>query len=101
MKHWGSAHHIVFQRDNSRPHKAKSMSRYLHDNGVEMMSCSLQSPDHNPIENAWAYLNRGILHNCPYSRSVTEIFHLMKKELEAILDAYFLKLVRSMPTRVV
>ena len=45
--------------DNSRPHRANLVNKFLHDNiaRLEWLACS---PDMNPIEHAWDTLKRAI-----------------------------------------
>ena len=45
---------FVFQQDNSGAHKAKSVGAYMDATGISLIEWPAQSPDLNPIENAWA-----------------------------------------------
>ena len=98
-KHYGNTDSVVFQQDNCGPHKAKSVSSFLYEKGIEVMCWPAQSPDLNPIENAWAYLKRRLRQHRPYPRNVAELFDVMQHEWQLIPDSYFIKLVESMPTR--
>ena len=62
------------------------------------MKWAPQSPDLNPIENAWAFLRREV-RECPtYARNVDDLFQILQEEWLAILTEYFAPLVRCMPT---
>ena len=81
-------------------HRAKSIAAYLDANDVNVMKWPPQSPDLNPIENAWAFLKRKV-RECPtYARNVDDLFQILQEEWLAIPTEYFVSLVRSMPTRV-
>ena len=98
-QNYESIEDVVFQQDNCGPHKAKSISTYLAQKNVRVMDWPAQSPDLNPIENAWAFLKRRLREHRPYPRNISELFDLMQHEWKSIPDSYFKNLVRSMPTR--
>ena len=46
----------VFQMDNDPKHTSKVVAKWLKDNKVKVLEWLSQSPDLNPIEDAWAEL---------------------------------------------
>ena len=48
----------VFQQDNAPCHKAKSVTAWFKANQVNVLSWPARSPDLNPIENVWSWINR-------------------------------------------
>ena len=50
LENHGSADDVVFQQDNRGPHESKSVSAYLHQEGIEVTRWPAQSLDFNPIE---------------------------------------------------
>ena len=45
-----------FQHDRDPKHMAKIVSKWLNDSGINVLDWVGQSPDMNPIENLWRYL---------------------------------------------
>ena len=45
---------FVFMQDNARIHTAKLVKEWFAENGIEALQWPPQSPDLNPIENAWS-----------------------------------------------
>lgn len=88
---------VHFQQDNAPCHKAKKVMRFLHDLDVQVMPWPARSPDLNPIENLWSWIDRQLLN---YSIETTE-------QLKDVLPQIWLqvpvemcrKLVRSMTER--
>ena len=91
--------HIVYQQDSCGPHRAKSISSYLDAKGIEVMKWPPQSPDLNPIENAWSVLKYKLRARPKFPTNATDLFNTLQTEWSNLPDSLFLKLVRSMPTR--
>ncbi len=51
--HHGSITDIVFQQDNRRPHRARSIKCYLDAKNISGMKWPATSSDLNPIKNVW------------------------------------------------
>lgn len=50
----------IFQQDNASCHTSRRTMSWFSDNGVEVMSWPAISPDLNPIENLWAYMQHKV-----------------------------------------
>lgn len=88
----------IFMQDNDPKHKSKYTMEYLRENGVKLLEHPAQSPDLNPIENVWAYVEielkkREIKNVRELKAAIVEIWNK--------IDKNFLKrLVSSMPKRI-
>ena len=98
-KFHGGVDNIVFQQDNCGPHRAKSVAKYLSENGISLLYWTPQSPDLNPIENAWAILKRRLRLSDTYPSNINALFYELSKIWNALPDSYFRNLVASMGRR--
>lgn len=88
---------FYFYQDNDPKHKARDTQEWLLYNCPHVMETPPQSPDCNPIENLWEYLDRKIR-----ERPVSSIANLkirLQEEWKRIPGEYLQKLVLSMPRR--
>ena len=52
---------FIFQQDNYPKHKAtKKTTAFFKSNKIKLLEWPPQSPDLNPIENLWAYLDENV-----------------------------------------
>ena len=90
---------FIYQHDGCSAHRAKSVSAYLTENGVDVLPWPAQSPDLNPIENVWSIMKRRLraLHTYPSNRDA--LFAQLCKIWDELPDSYFNALVASMTSR--
>ncbi len=65
---------FIFQQDGCGPHKAKAVRTFLEPKQISLVPWLEQSPDMNPIENAWAMLKRNLREQNKYPTSKDSLF---------------------------
>ena len=84
-------------QDGAPSHRAKSVKNFLASNNIPLLEWPGNSPDLNPIKNAWKMLKDEVEKSRPTS------IHKLKEDLVKLwvtMDAsYFEKLATSMPER--
>jgi len=88
---------FTFQQDNDPKHTSDMVQDFLSSKGVEVMAWPAQSPDLNPIENLWSYLDRKCKQRRP--KSDVELFEILSKEWNLLDQSLLEELVKSMPRR--
>jgi hypothetical protein len=90
---------LIFMQDNARPHTARVVTDYYHENNVQMLDWPPQSPDLNPIEQIWAIMKEKLYSQKSFPKNRDELitsFFRIWNELPASL---LVNLSDSIPER--
>ena len=91
---------FLFQEDNAPVHTSKIARDFLKEQKVEILSWPPQSPDLNPIEEIWSFVESGLRKRNPQPSNIRELEVMVTEEWEAISKEFFRKLICSMPGRI-
>ncbi|KAG8724757.1 hypothetical protein FRC09_014822 [Ceratobasidium sp. 395] len=91
---------IIFQHDNDPKHTARLTKKWFLDRRVKVLPWPANSPDMNPIEHVWTYLDAAVRATPPLPTNRAEMAEALKREWKKIPKSYIQKLYRSMPRRV-
>ena len=79
-------------QDNAPCHKAKTMLRFLEEEGIAVMKWPPQSPDMNPLENVWKIMEEKAQSKNP--QNIDDLLGILK-ERESITTTFCKKLIDS------
>ncbi|KAK1863329.1 hypothetical protein I4F81_005887 [Pyropia yezoensis] len=96
---FGSTNNVLLQEDLVPPHNAKSTRAAQRELGIKVLPWVGQKPDLNPIENAWAELERRLRRRPDTPRTKTQLFLALEAEWRGIPNAFFENLADSMVGR--
>lgn len=91
---------FFFQEDNAPVHTAKIARSFLTSSNIELFPWPAQSPDMNPIENIWSYIEVKIRQRDSQPSSVSQLEQWVKGEWDAVPADYYRNLIKSMPRRI-
>ena len=81
-------HNALFMQDGARCHTARSVTAYLDSKKVEYIKTwPAHSPDLNPIESFWAYLDRHLTEHYPPPADAAELKDQIRKAWDEIPQA--------------
>ena len=83
--------------DGAPAHKSKTVSKFLTDNNIPVLEWPGNSPDLNPIENAWNYIKNKLQETRP--SNIVDRQKELKKLWVNLDPTYFASLAESMPQR--
>ena len=87
----------IFQQDNDPKHTAHATIQWFEDNNINKLVWPSQSPDLNPIENLWSYLNSVTRKRDVYNDK--DLFKALSKGWKELPTWYLTNLIDSMPRR--
>ncbi|EUC61983.1 transposable element Tcb2 transposase, partial [Rhizoctonia solani AG-3 Rhs1AP] len=90
----------IFQHDNDPKHTAIHTRNWLTTHRLSVLPWPANSPDMNPIENVWDYLDRQLRMRPHLPRNSNELWEFLQEEWVCIPQAYIDKLYDSMVNRV-
>jgi len=88
----------VFMQDGARPHTAHANLEYLGSKGIVLLeNWPARSPELNPIENLWAYIQRKVSDRGPENQE--DLREMVQEEWDAIPQALIDEYVLSFQQR--
>ena len=92
----------IFQQDSATSHTAKSVCKYLQDEGIcywTKLQWPGNSPDLNPIENLWSILQNKVDEQKKQPTTIDSLKQMLKKGWSEIKPETLQNLSDSMPER--
>jgi hypothetical protein len=90
---------LIFMQDNARPHTARVVTDYYHENNVQMLDWPPQSPDLNPIEQVLAIMKQKLYSQKSFPKNKSELIASFFKIWEELPPRLFVSLSDSIPKR--
>ena len=88
---------LTWMDDNAPAHRSRQVTQWMVQQGRRRLLWPAQSPDINPLENAWSELKRRLQDK--HLSSLQNLWNVAHTEWELIGAAYFSKLIETMPRR--
>lgn len=84
-----------FTHDGAPAHSAKIVTKFLKDQKIPILEWPGNSPDLNPIENAWNIMKNKVQERRP--SNINDLKEVLKRLWVSMDSTYFVKLAESMP----
>ena len=89
----------IFQDDNPRPHRARLVTDYLNNFGVQRMDWPANSQNLNPMEHLWDQLGLAVHARTTNTPTVADLTRFLNKEWNAFPQQRITRLLCSMRRR--
>ncbi len=89
----------IFQQDNASCHVSKETKMWFSEQNINLLNWPPQSPDLNPIENLWNFLDSLLRKRQNEISTKQDLKEVIMEEVQKIPKEYILKLYKSMPRR--
>ena len=89
---------LSLQQDNAPAHTARKTKSFFQGLGIHVLDWPANSPDLNPIENAWSVLKRNVEDRQP--GNVEELEAVAREEWSKLPKSLFENLIDSMTRRI-
>ena len=89
--------HHLWMDDNAPPHQSHIVKEWVVNQNREVVDWPANSPDINPIENAWAELKRRV--EVKGATSLEVLWKFAEEEWKKLDESFLKKLTDSMPRR--
>jgi len=90
---------FVFQQDNDPKHTSGAASAFFHRNKILTLPWPSSSPDMNPIEHVWNYLDQKVHRRLQKPQNEDHLWEILQEEWNSISPEYIAKLYKSMRDR--
>jgi hypothetical protein len=90
---------LIFMQDNARPHTARVITDYYHENNVQMLDWPPQSPDLNPIEQIWAIMKQKLYTQKSFPKNKSELIASFFRIWDELPESLLVNLSDSIPER--
>lgn len=90
----------LYMDDNARPHRARIVTAYKEQEGIDTIFWPAMSPDMNPIEHVWDFIGRNLNRRDPPCQNLAELRAAIVDEWRQFPQEKLRRLVHSMPRRV-
>ncbi|KAJ1300190.1 hypothetical protein OPQ81_011940 [Rhizoctonia solani] len=88
---------LIFQHDNDPKHTSRKTLKWLIEHRIRVLPWPANSPDMNPIEHVWDYLDRMVHSRWVLPQNQNELWAALEEEWYNIPLDYIAKLYESMP----
>ena len=87
-----------YMQDGAPAHTTRSSKAWFEEKNIPLMDWCPRSPDLNPIENVWAYMDKNMART--HITSITHLKTILQETWLSVPQEYCEKLICSMPNRV-
>ncbi len=91
---------ITFMQDNASCHASKRTKEWFKSSNISLLDWPPQSPDQNPIENVWDYLDNKVGSRQEEITNLEILWNLLLEEASKIDKNYIIKLFQFIPRRI-